>query len=260
MSVPTEEVLCDDRAGVRLITLNRPDAANAINTAMESRYYGLLADAERDPAVRVVVVTGTGRAFCTGIDLSCSVEDLVAGGAPLPERHRDRYPPTMRTPVIAAINGACAGLGLALALQADIRFVAETAKLTTAFVQRGLIAEHGVAWTLPRIVGRGRAMDLLLSGRVITGAQAAEYGLAEFVTSREDLLPRALEYAQDIAAKSSPRAAAVIKAQVARSELVEAFNELLDADDRTRVSFGWPDLVEGIRSWQEKRPVSFPQH
>jgi len=142
------------RDGVLVVTLNRPAVLNAWTPAMEERYFDVLQEADADPATRVVVVTGAGRGFCAGADLAGSVDDLVAGGAPLPQRSERSYPPLLGTPVIAAVNGACAGVGLALALQADVRFVAADAKLTTAFTRRGLVAEHGVAWLLQRAVGR----------------------------------------------------------------------------------------------------------
>jgi enoyl-CoA hydratase/carnithine racemase len=162
--------------------------------------------------------------------------------------------------VIAAVNGACAGVGLALALQADVRFVAADAKLTTAFTRRGLVAEHGVAWLLQRAVGRGRALDLLLSARVFSGAEAHAYGLAEFVLPADRVLPAALAYADDLAASCSPHAMATVKQQLVADDVASPFEALLAADRATRASFTWPDLLEGIRSWQERRPPRFPDH
>jgi enoyl-CoA hydratase/carnithine racemase len=164
----------------------------------------------------------------------------------------------MSKPVIAAVNGACAGLGLAFALHADIRFVAQEAKLTTAFVRRGLIAEHGVSWLLQRVVGRGRAFDLLLSGRVFTGVDAGEWGLADFVLPAAEVLETAQAYAHELATLSSPHAMAIIKRQITSDDASAPFDALLAADDATRESFTWPDLIEGITAWQEHRPPRFP--
>lgn len=242
---------------VALISFNRPEALNAMNPQMEAEYYHLLAVADNDPAVRVIVVTGTGKGFCSGADISVTVDNLVKDGAPLPVRAESRYAPLLGTPVIAAVNGACAGLGVAVALQADVRFVCATAKLTTAFTRRGLIAEHGTAWLLPRLVGRGRAMDLLLSARMFTGTDAGRWGLAEFVEDTpEEVLTTALQYADDLAKNASPRAMAAVKQQV-NNDSEPPFDALLSADYYTQESFNWPDLREGITAWNEKREPQF---
>jgi len=254
-----DQILRDrNDGGVLLITFNRPDVLNACSPEMEGEYYALLGAAEADPRTRVVVVTGAGRGFCSGADIRGTVEDLMRDGAPLPERSEQSYPPVMAKPVIAAVNGACAGLGLAFALHADIRFVAQEAKLTTAFVRRGLIAEHGVSWLLQRTVGRGRALDLLLSGRVFTGTDAGAWGLADFVLPASEVLEAALAYARELATLCSPRALATIKRQFLTEDASGPFDALLAADDATRESFTWPDLIEGITAWQERRPPRFP--
>ena len=255
MSQVLDEVSDD---GVLLITLNRPEVLNAWTPDMERRFFELIGLAQSDPAVRVIVVTEAGRGFCAGADLTQAADELVTAGPVLPGRHRGHYPPTTVKPVIAAINGGCAGVGLAVALWADIRFVAADAKLTAAFSRRGLVAEHGVAWLLPRIVGRGRALDLLLSARVFTGADAGSYGLAEFVSPREEVLPDALRYAHELATQCSPRAMAATKQQVLDDERTSAFNSLLAADELTRASYTWSDLQEGISAWQARRAPDFP--
>jgi enoyl-CoA hydratase/carnithine racemase len=247
-----------DPAGVRLVTLNRPETLNAMTPAIEQAYYDELADAERDPATRVVVVTGAGRGFYAGADISVSVDELIAGGPPLPIRSASSYGPQMATPIIAAINGGCAGLGLAIALHADIRFLAESARLRTAFVKGGLIAEHRIAWLLPRIVAQSRALDLLLSACVITGSDALEYGLAGFMAPASTILDDALTYVRTLAAECSPRAVAIVKRQLAEEAAADSFAALLTADEWTRESFTWPDVREGVHSWQDRRPPEFP--
>lgn len=250
-------VLTDLRGNTLVVTLNRPERLNAISPKMELDYLETMRSADADPGVRVIVVTGAGRAFCSGADISMTTTELAVNGAPLPPRNESHFPPTMRTPVIAAINGACAGLGLAVALQADVRFVSDSAKLTTAFTRRGLIAEHGIAWLLPRLVGRGRAMDLLLSGRTFNGVDAHSFGLAEFCVPSAEVLAAAMDYADDIAANCSPTAMGVVKTQL-RESAEDPYQALLGADAHTRASFTWPDFHEGILAWQERRPPQFP--
>jgi enoyl-CoA hydratase/carnithine racemase len=199
-----------------LLTLNRPHALNALTPTLEAAYFAALAAAERDRDVRAIVVTSGGRGFCAGADLSGSPIELLSGGAPLPDRSPDRYPPSMSTPVIAAVNGACAGVELAIALQADVRFIASEAELTTAFTRRGLAAEHGTAWLLPQLAGRGRALELLLSGRIFSGRDALDYGIAEFSMDADDVLPVAMAYASEIVASCSPTAMAAVKRRSVR--------------------------------------------
>jgi enoyl-CoA hydratase/carnithine racemase len=167
-------------------------------------------------------------------------------------------PTRIAKPVIAAINGACAGIGLIAALNCDLRFVSATAKLTTAFVQRGIMAEHNIAWTLPRLIGTSRALDLLLSGRVVLGEEALALGLVDRVLAPDELMPATLEYAKAIAANSSPLAMGTIKRQVYQSW------ESSMEDARTMAIRHWmghvrhhPDFKEGVASYLEKRPPHF---
>src|SRR5581483_2590633 len=124
------------------------------------------------------------------------------------------FPLSIRKPIIAAVNGACAGLGLVMALMCDLRFASEEAKFTTAFVRRGLIAEHGISWMLPRLVGPARALDLLISGRVVLGTEAADLGLVNWAVPADSVVERAVSYARELADQCSPASMAVIKQQV----------------------------------------------
>jgi enoyl-CoA hydratase/carnithine racemase len=251
-------VLGERRGAVLLVTLNRPDRLNAWNDELEDRYFGLLDEAEADPEVRAVVVTGAGRGFCAGADMDILEE--ASGTATTPfERPRERTRPLeLRKPLIAAINGAAAGLGLVETLYCDVRFAVPEAKFTTAFVRRGLIAEYGCAWLLPRIVGTSRALDLLVSGRVVLGTEAHQFGLVDFLESPEGLVDAAVAYAADLAQNCSPASMAIIKGQVHRaldSSLDEALHE---AQEQMRDSFSRPDVKEGVESYLEKRPPAFP--
>ena len=181
--------------GVAVLTLNRPDRLNAWTVEMEQTYFGMLESCAAAEDVRVIVVTGAGRGFCAGADMQ-DLQDLGADGAQAPaaraERREQTFPLSIPKPIIAAINGACAGIGLVQALMCDMRFAAADAKLTTAFSRRGLVAEHGIAWILPRLVGPARALDLLLSGRVVLGREAAELGLVNRALEPDAVLEHAL--------------------------------------------------------------------
>jgi enoyl-CoA hydratase/carnithine racemase len=165
---------------------------------------------------------------------------------------------TLRKPVIAAIKGGCAGMGLTLALVCDVRIAAEGAKFTTSFARRGLIAEYGISWILPRVVGWGVALDLLLSGRVFYADEAAELGLVKEVVPPEELLPRAIAYAEDIATNCAPSSLAVIKQQVYADTMRDVFEASAAAEKLMQQSMLRPDFIEGITSFFEKRPPDFP--
>ncbi|HEY5332267.1 MAG TPA: enoyl-CoA hydratase-related protein, partial [Solirubrobacterales bacterium] len=213
----TDVVLAERRGGVFVLTLNRPERLNAWTTPLEDRYFELLDEAEADPDVRAIVVTGAGRGFCAGADMN----DLEAGanrdfsGSGIEKRARPRcFPWTIRKPLIAAINGPAVGLGLVEALYCDVRFATPEAKIATIFARRGLVAEYGISWLLPRIVGTGRALDLLLSARTIRGEEAYRIGLVDHLAAAAEVLERAVAYADDIATNCSPTAMATIKRQV----------------------------------------------
>jgi enoyl-CoA hydratase/carnithine racemase len=247
-------VLAELHGGVLLATLNRPDRLNAWTFALGRRLQEVLIAADRDPVARAIVITGAGRGFCPGADLEVVADVADAGEADAPPRAT--LAATLTTPVVAAINGACAGLGLAIALACDVRFAAPEAKITAAFVRRGLIAEHGLSWTLPRVVGRSRALDLLLSGRVVTGTEALAIGLVDFVA--DDPLEAAMAYARDLADLCSPRAMATIKRQVADDPGVGLEEAMARTERLTAASLAWGDIGEGIRSYVERRPPKFP--
>jgi enoyl-CoA hydratase/carnithine racemase len=253
----TEVVLREIADGVATLTLNRPDRLNAWTAEMERAYFSLLEDCAGRDDVRVIVVTGAGRGFCAGADMD-SLQEIGSGGFDREAAHDPRpqtFPLTIPKPIVAAINGPCAGLGLVQALMCDIRFAAQDAKMTTAFARRGLVAEHGISWVLPRLVGPARAIDLLLSVRVVLGAEAASLGLVNFAVG--DALVAALEYARDIAANCSPASLAAMKRQVWEDLALPLDEALARANVLMESSLAAPDFVEGVQSFLERREPRF---
>ena len=248
------------RDGVALLTLNRPDRLNAWTAEMERAYFAMLEECAREEEVRVIVVTGAGRGFCAGADmkeLQAIGEEGVEAMDGAGKRRAQTFPLSIPKPILAAINGACAGIGLVQALMCDIRFAAAGAKLTTAFARRGLVAEHGISWMLPRLVGPARALDLLLSGRVVLAEEAQALGLVNRVMAPERLLEETLEYAGELAAKCSPASMASMKRQV-YADLERGLPEALaEADQLMLASFTAADFVEGVTSFLERRDPRF---
>ena len=250
----TDVVTYEVSDGVAVLTLNRPDRLNAWVPDMQVRYFDLLEQAAADRSVRAIVVTGAGRGFCAGADM----EVLQSDDDGIPRDHRPQtFPTTIPKPVIAAINGPAAGLGLVMALQCDIRFAAAGAKLTTAFARRGLIAEHGISWTLPRLVGSANALDLLFSGRVVLAEEALGMGLVNAVHPADELLDRTLDYARELATWSSPTSMAVMKKQVYEHMELGAAPALEESNRLMEESFRRPDFAEGVAAFVESREPRF---
>ena len=257
-----QHLIVDTSAGgVRTIILDRPDRLNAVNGALAFSLGDALADAGADDAVRVVIITGSGRAFCSGLDISQPPELPVATRA-------DRLDPyawvgtwvqrvvECEKPVIAAINGPAAGAGFGLALACDIRLVAKSAKLTAGYVRRGLSPDAGVSYFLPRHVGLARATDILLSGRDVDSAEALLMGLATMVIPDDELASTAASYAAHLAL-GAPVAQALTKRL-----LVQSFDRPLDAtlrDELTqiKVCFATNDVGEAMKAFREKRMPVF---
>jgi len=248
--------LYDVADGIATLTFHRPDSMNGMTGNMEVAYFERLQQAQADDDVRVIVVTGAGRAFCPGADLA---HRPGPDDQPLPNNKLARtLPLDITKPMIAAINGACAGVGLAYALQCDLRFATTKAKFTTAFSQRGLIAEYGMAWLLNAIAGRQTAMDLLLSARVIQGAEAADLGIISAAFEPEDLMEHVIAYASELAANVSPASMATIKHQINTEPAMTVHQATEHAEGLMRQSLAGSDVQEGISSFLEKRQVAFP--
>jgi enoyl-CoA hydratase/carnithine racemase len=239
--------------GVAVLTLNRPEKLNAFTGRMGAELGQAYADCDAEEAVRAVVVTGAGRAFCAGADLGPGGDTFGAQGEGFtasPVRPRAWE---VRKPVIAAVNGHAIGIGLTLAMQCDIRLVAEDAKLAFAHVRRGVLPDAQSHWTVPRAIGFARAADLLLTGRTFTGEEAAELGLASWALPADEVLPAACEIASEIAVHTAPQSVALSKRLLWASPA-------LDADDVERletefhhVVMGAPDAREGVLAWVERR-------
>jgi enoyl-CoA hydratase/carnithine racemase len=272
-----EEILFEVEDPVATITLNRPASLNAWTDRMGAEVRHAVAAAERDSRVVGIVITGAGRGFCSGADMK-RLTAITAGGygagtvaAELAvdpgdpgsgdDLHLGTYTYLMSVPkpVIAAINGPVAGMGVPIVLGCDLRFMASDAVLMTAFSQRGLIAEWGISWLLPRLVGTAAALDLLFSSRKVTGEEAARMGLVNAALPREDVLAHAQEYVRGLAATSSPASMAIMKRQVYQQLHAGMLAAEQEARELMLESFGRPDFKEGVQSFVERRPPMFPR-
>jgi enoyl-CoA hydratase/carnithine racemase len=256
----SEIVLCEIENDVALLTLNRPDRLNAWTPALQTRYFDLLDDCVARDDVRAVVVTGAGRGFCAGADMK-DLQTISGGEVDRTAAREDSrpvaYPLSLPKPIIAAINGPCAGIGLVLAVMCDLRIAAQSAKITTAFARRGLVAEHGISWMLPRLVGPARALDLLLSGRVVLGAEAAQLGLVNRAVADGQAAEEALAYAGELARECSPASMAAMKRQ-AYGDYDRTLAETVEDAHRLMLeSFAAPDFAEGVQSFVQRRPPRF---
>jgi enoyl-CoA hydratase/carnithine racemase len=258
---------------VAIITMNRPDQLNALTTRMLAEIRHAIGAAERDTSVVGIILTGAGRGFCAGMDMT-SLDGMAAGdsqaedlselktevGDPaLGENFQVTYSFLMsvRKPIVSAINGPCAGLGFVIAMLTDMRFVERQAKFTTAFSQRGLIAEHGVSWILPRLIGPGRALDILWSARKFTGEEAQQLGIAERLCETGAAVTDATAYIEQLAATTSPKSLQLMKAQVYRHLNMQLGEAATESNEWMSESLRQDEFKEGVRSFLERRPPNF---
>lgn len=268
------QILEDLKDGVLTLTLNRPDRLNAWTPVMQAELETAIRAAGGNADVRCIIVTGAGRGFCAGADMNhlqdiqgdtdagtksatARVERGVPEGLEKIYDGRFGYLYACPKPIIAAINGPCAGIGLIFALFADMRFAAEDAKFTTAFAQRGLIAEHGIGWLLPRLVGEANAMDLLFTARVFKGAEAADLGLVNKALPSDELMQHVIGLAAHLSKMVSPRSVAIMKRQVRASYFQSYSESLAEADIAMAESFTTFDFKEGVASFVERREPAF---
>jgi enoyl-CoA hydratase/carnithine racemase len=270
----SQETLYQVAERVATITLNRPDKLNAWTAVMEQEVRSAVEEAERDEKVRVIVLTGAGRGFCAGADLSLlkNVADrgldqrakeqaLEARGQRAAVRSdfqkKYSYFLSVGKPVIAAINGPVVGLGLVIALYCDLRWASEAARFSTTFARRGLVAEYGMAWMLPRIVGVPNALDLLFSARTIDAAEALRMGLVNQVFPAETFPNKVSENGRELASAVSPRSLRVMKRQV-YDGIFQSLGEAFEVSEREMLeSLQSGDFKEGVAHYLEKRAPNF---
>ncbi len=271
-----ETILYEENDHVATITLNRPDRLNALTTQMGDELLEAMQTADQSEDIRVIVLTGAGRGFCAGADMSnlsaaaekdWSSDDSTQVERTVPPRSFDgalsdfqkthSYFPAISKPIIGAVNGVAVGLGFVYLLYCDIRIASEKARFGTAFAQRGLIAEHGISWILPRLIGISNALDLLYSARLVDAQEALRMGLVSRVVAHDELLNQVREYAATLATTVSPRSLRVIKKQVYEAQF-KTLGEAIDvADEEMIQSLQCDDFKEGVAHFVEKRPPQF---
>lgn len=256
-------VRLDVEPPVAVITLDRAERLNALTYPMIAAFRRAVDAAVADTRVVGIVVTGAGRAFSAGldmVDLARSAAEGVERAAPDERELPALFSHLLQAPkpVIAAVNGVAAGGGFVLAMMCDLRFAgAERGSFTTAFSKRGLVAEHGTSWILPRLVGTGRALDLLWSSRRIDAAEAERIGFVDRVVPDDELVTTATDYVRELAASVAPRSLALMKQQVLRGWSQPIDVALREVDDEMRAALEHPDTLEGVASFVEKRPPRF---
>ena len=250
-----ENILVDVKDGVAKITLNRPEKLNAFNVGMGAELTASFAEFDDNDEVRVIVVTGAGRAFCAGADLSTGGKTFDRTERPRPEPPRNFVRPwNIKKPIIAAINGPAVGVGITLPMQWDIRVAAESARIGFVFVRRGVVPEALSTWTMPRMIGLARANELLLTGRIIGAREALEFGIVSHVWPDNEFMAKTMEMARDIAENTAPVSVAITKRLIYGLLAEPEAEKASQVDSRAFVWAGkQPDAYEGVTSFLEKR-------
>jgi len=262
-----EQILYDVAAGVATITLNRPDRLNAWTRKMEEEVTQAIRVAVDDDAVRAIVLTGAGRGFCAGADMSLlnavsqtglqrDHREVSSNDLPANQRQHS-WLLTLPKPVIAAINGPSVGLGFVIPLYCDFRFAAQSAVFNVIFSRRGLIAEYGIAWILPRLIGLPKAIDLMFTSRRIDAAEALQIGLVHRVLPDEGFLAAVQEFAANLGSSVSPRSLRVMKQQIYAAQS-QTLDQAMDvAIEEMLASLQCEDFKEGVAHFLEKREPRF---
>lgn len=271
-----DEILYDVKDPVATIQFNRPDRLNAFTYRTLEEFRHALAEAEADDRVVGIVISGSGRGFSAGMDMDSLANTAAGGSGDIAQESRPSleaapgdesmgadfqvtwgYLLSIRKPLVAAVNGPCAGLGFVIAMLCDMRFASEKARFTTSFSQRGLVAEHGISWVLPRLIGSSRALDLLWSARKFDADEAERLGVVDRVVAPERLLPEAQGYIENLAENCSPTAIMLIKQQVYR-HLMQPLGPAMEESNRLMAeSLKRADFKEGVESFVDKRPPRF---
>jgi enoyl-CoA hydratase/carnithine racemase len=267
-----QDIMYEAADGVATITLNRPERLNAWTPVMDREVRAAMREASDDATLRVIVLTGAGRGFCAGADMGNLTEISgtqgrnIVGRAEPPAfdpaarpdfQKRYSYFPAVPKPIIAAINGPCAGLGLVLALYCDLRFAGAEAQFITAFSRRGLIAEHGISWMLPTLIGLSGALDLLLSSRKVAADEALRLRLVDRVAPPGELMATVRAYAAELCQTVSPRSMRVMKRELWEARFQTLAQAIEIADKDMAESFSSDDFREGVRHFVEKRKPAF---
>jgi len=272
-----EEIIYEVVDPVATITINRPERLNALTARTQVEIKHAMIAAERDERVVGIILTGAGRAFSAGADMRSLAEiaerravdqDDTLAHLEAESRGREVDPefrvtwsfiPSLKKPVIAAVNGPCAGMSTAIATMCDLRFASDSAVFTTSFSQRGLVAEHGLSWILPRLIGPAKALDLLWSARRVDAQEAERLGLVDRVVPGDELLPTTRGYIEDLARNSSPASIMIMKRQV-YLHLMKPLHEAMEDTNRLMAeSLTRDDFREGVASFVEKRAPAFPR-
>ena len=266
-----DEIIFEKKDRVATVTMNRPEKMNAWTPKMGAEMRTAMMDAESDPMIGAIIVTGAGRAYCAGADMgglsniaqgnesarTAEVEDEWLSQQRLDYRNRYSWPLALSTPVIGAINGACVGLGFTTCLYQDIRIASENARMGLIFTQRGLAIEHGSSWMLPRIIGLARATELAITGRLVDANEALEIGLVNRVVPQDNLMATAREIASGIATKCSPLGVAQAKKMIYQHLFTDLATAVRDDDTSMEMMTRSEDFKEGVKAFVEKRAPRF---